>query len=313
MRLDNFVSLIGGELKNTPAISFVNNFKTDATLIQRGDLFFAKNKADIPQAIQKGAYAIVYEGWVQREDSEIAWIKVESLKKALQKLLRYLLVQKRVSLVTLPPLSLELAHYVIGDKDVLLEQDIFTLLDNFDEQKLLLCSQDFAKDFALDYEKAQKEPIQIIQTYLFESSFIFAKQFYERLQIAPLFLQDLQYLLFCIKKFNLLFTFANLKNFPHFQPIFLNANLEPIEFGKSERVLIVESNCNLLQKEKKFLKQHAPWAKQYYCSITKRCRGFEQTTIEELKKILYNGYRYTLCEAFAIEKLAKKRFENSLL
>ncbi len=313
MRLDNFVSLIGGELKNTPAISFVNNFKADVTLIQRGDLFFAKNKADIPQAIQKGAYAIVYEGWVQREDSEIAWIKVESLKKALKKLLRYLLVQKRVSLVALPPLSLELAHYVIGDKAILLEQDIFTLLDNFDEQKLLLCSQSFAKDLALEFKKAQKEPIQIIQTYLFETSFVFANQFFERLQIAPLFLQDLQYLLFCIKKYDLLFSFANLKNFPHFQPIFLDAHLEPTEFGKSERVLIFETDCALLQKEKKFLQQNARWAKQYHCTLTKRCRGFEQITIDELKKILYNGYRYTLCEAFVVEKLAKKRLENSLL
>ena len=60
-------------------------------------MFIAFDDSSIEDAILNGAYGIVFSKPTQISDSEIAWIKVQSLDDALKRLLRFKLLDKNVT------------------------------------------------------------------------------------------------------------------------------------------------------------------------------------------------------------------------
>jgi len=59
MKIETLTNLIGGKLLNRPFISEVVNFTNDLKEVSRGSCFFAENKDEIQEAINRGAYAVV--------------------------------------------------------------------------------------------------------------------------------------------------------------------------------------------------------------------------------------------------------------
>ena len=99
---------------------------------------------------------------------------------------------------------------------------------------------------------------------LFETSFIYNDIFYERQLISPLFIPYLEELLYLYKTLNINFRLGKFTHIQHFEAVFINQKFEIKDFGTSDKVLIFESNVNLIESEIKFLQNNANWANIIY-------------------------------------------------
>ena len=96
MKISDLLNVTGGRLDNAPQVQAIESATVFPSKIESGDLFFAAHPEEIPTAIERGAYAIVYEGDRPRGlDEEIAWIRVSSVREAAIRLLRYVMLRKR--------------------------------------------------------------------------------------------------------------------------------------------------------------------------------------------------------------------------
>ncbi len=290
MRIANLLQICGGELKNTPAIQKINDFLCDPLKIKRGDLFIAKEKSAVPEAIQRGAYGVLYEGWIQISDHEIAWIKVDSLQHALLKLFRFLLLQNATPLYILEPFEISLAKLVFQEGVLFLESDFCANIHELRDKKVVLASEKQRAKLALEGNIPQKEKIEIIQPYLFETTCIFDGNYIERARISPLFLPSLEKCLWLVKRYDIPYSLKAVENFKHFKPHFLDDLFDETEFGKSQKVLITEPDPQLAMSERDFLRKMAPWTRHLFLSHNISIEGFTRcNSIDDIREILYNS------------------------
>ena len=94
MRLENVLALTNATVINDPFVKQFINIVLDVNRVKRGDLFIAFNELEIDAAIFNGAYGVLFDKPTQISDSEIAWIKVKNLEDALQRLVRFRLIEK---------------------------------------------------------------------------------------------------------------------------------------------------------------------------------------------------------------------------
>ncbi len=317
MRIENLLFLLGGSLKSSPAISSITSITTDPSRVKRGSLFIAKEKSTIPQALTNGAYAILYEGWVQISDQEIAWIKVESLEDAIKRLFRFLLIQKGPAIYCLDPLTMDIAKSMLEDPTLLyssgdMAKDL-ELLATHEPQTMLFFTESYFQSLQLECTPLSQRPLSIIQPYLFETTFLFEGRYYHRFPLSPLFQKELQTILSLAHERMLS---PRLTTPSHFIPLFLGPRYEIVEFGRSERVLVHEPSPALAKRALEFLRTSAPSA-QIQALSSQKLEGFEQVScVEELKKILYNRpFRYALFvgEAYQWERLMQRAYQPTLL
>ncbi len=109
MRLGEALDILYGELINTPYISAFSGATQKLEYVESGNLFFVKNLNDVKEAINRGAYGIVFEGDLEIQDKEIAWIKVLDISKSIKRFIRYILLQSQYSLVFLTQIELSFA------------------------------------------------------------------------------------------------------------------------------------------------------------------------------------------------------------
>lgn len=318
MRIENLLYLVGGELKNSPTVSNVANVQLTAKRVKRGDLFFALNKNEIDEAIKNGAYGIVFEGWMQITDPEIAWIKVPSLTKAALKLFRFFLINQRVPIHCITKIAYDLAKEYINESTLLFATgDLLQDLQNFVKKEplaLLVHDHDYLTKLALECEPLEQKELKRTSDYLFTSSFLYDGRYFERVPIAPLLLPHLQTTLDIAATYSLPVTLHQ-PSLKHFSPRFIDANFCLKEFGGSERVLIYESDYDFAKDAKDYLQSKAPWAKTLFFS-DKELEGFIAiASIEELKEILYNrAFNYALYvgQSFDMELLKRQRAQKRL-
>lgn len=110
MRLEQALDILYGELINSPCISAFSNITHDIKQVGNGTLFFALNSDCIQSAIENGAYGIVFEGDIpNNSDTEIAWIRVQSITQSIKRFIRYFLLESKYTIVMLTPIEISLA------------------------------------------------------------------------------------------------------------------------------------------------------------------------------------------------------------
>ena len=272
MRLENILALTHATLINEP---YVNSFETivfEVSKIKRGDLFVAFNTGEIQTAIENGAYGILFEKPTQMSDSEIAWIKVENLERALLKLLRFRLIEKDLRVYECNEIILKLALQVITESTFVPlvgnMQTLFKTLWHVEPKStLLFCPALVDRDIFTNvktFPKTRISEITIMEQTLFETSFIFENTFYERQLISPFFIPFLEELLNLFKILKVGYRLKKFTPIEHFEAVFTNKNFEIKEFGTSDKVLIFEPNTTLIESEINFLQKQASWAKTIY-------------------------------------------------
>lgn len=272
MRLENLLALTHATLKSEPCVSNFENIIFDVNKVNRGDLFIAKNTQDIPQAIKNGAYGILYESTTEILDKEIAWIEADDLDESLKKLLRFRLIEKEVVVYECNEIVLELAMQCIIDSNIIIvhgdTEQLFKTLWHIENRSTLLFSPAL-NDHRLFANKKNTpnttiEKINVIEKTLFETSFIYENNYYERQLISPFFIPYLEELFNIFKSLKVNYRLKKFTPIEHFEAVFTNKNFEIKEFGTSDNVLIFESNIDLMEVEINYLQNNATWANIIY-------------------------------------------------
>ena len=273
MRLENLLALTGAKLVNKPCINNFENIVFDAKRIKRGDLYIAKDIDTINLAVINGAYGIVYDGQTPfMFDDEIAWIQVDNIEKALEKLLRFRLIENEIIVYKCDEIVFKLAAQIITDDNFIVmtqESDkIFKQLWQLPyKTTLLFCPSLQNSDLFTNIKSISTLPslsIEIIEQTLFETSFIYDNKYYERQFISPFFIPYLEELFHLYRSLHINFKLKKFTSIDNFEAVFTNKNLEIKDFGASNKVLIFEKNSALIEKEIEFLQQKAPWANIIY-------------------------------------------------
>ncbi len=295
MRLENVLALTHGKLVNKPFVNTFTNVVFDSKAVKRGDLFLAFDEESIDDAIFNGAYGIVFSKPTQISDSEIAWIKVQSIEESLKRLLRFKLIEKDIHVYESNEIVLKLALQIITEVNFIAlkgdVKDVFKQLWNIEERStILFCPTLTDKDIFTKTVKLSTNistHINIIEQTLFETSFIYDDIFYERQQISPFFISYLEILLDLFKSLKINYRLKKFIPIDNFEAVFTNNKFEIKEFGSSDKVLIFEKNHSFIESEILFLEKEASWAKIIYLTPQK-----EKYLLNRLKDksslILYN-------------------------
>ena len=297
MRLENTVGLINGELINSPFVNNFTNIILDAKAVRRGDLFIAFKEEEIKEAIFNGAYGVIFDKPTQITDSEIAWIKVKNVEDALVRLLRFELLNKKITVYSCHEIVLKLALQIVSEPTFIpLTGDIksvFKSLAHIDEHCIVLFSPTITTANIFTQIKEVPENshsnITIVEQTLFETSFIYNDIFYERESISPFFIPYLESLLELFKKLKINFRLKKFTPIEHFEAVFINKIFEIKEFGTSDRVLIFEKNLSLVEDEILFLHNHATWAKNIYIVPNEMKKKLSKELLENVNILFYHS------------------------
>jgi hypothetical protein len=272
MRLENILALSKGTLLGEPSISIFECVVFDPSKVKRGSFFVAYSPEDIPEALLNGAYGIMFDKPTQISDSEVAWVKVDNIDSALQKLLRFYLLEKELLVYACDPITLHLSTMISTPANFTnIEGSISNIWEKLwplEKKSIVLFSPALTDaDIFIEHSqliRAQEKTITIIEQTLFETSFIHNGTFYERQMLSPFFVPYLEHLLFFYTFLRIPFQIRSFSKMGHFIPVFTNSRLESKEFGSSDQVVIFEPLLELINEQIDFLNSQASWAKIIY-------------------------------------------------
>jgi len=296
MRLENVLALTHGSLVNEPFVNTFTNVVFDSKVVKRGDLFLAFDEKAIEDAILNGAYGIIFSKPTQISDSEIAWIKVQDIEESLKRLLRFKLIEKDINVYECNEIVLKLTLQVVTESSfIALEggiKDVFKQLWEIEGASSILFSPTlidrdiFTKTIKLSENSFTH--INIVEHTLFETSFIYDNIFYERQQISPFFMPYLEIVLNLFKNLKINYRLRKFTPIDHFEAVFTNKKFEIKEFGTSDKVLIFEKNCSLVESEILYLQREATWARIVYVMPRKEQHLIDKI-INKNSIIIYNN------------------------
>lgn len=291
MKISSVLDILDGELLNSPSISFINKIRTDCEKVKEGDLFFANTQKDIEKAVQNGAFAIAFENNFPIIDTEIAWIKVKSIRQSIIKLLRFKLSNLNLNAYFCEEVNYDLLKLYQNSQDktiYFVSNNIERNLKYFEDIKDddILISKDkiildsiYPKNSVLEEDIDEKDITNLIEHSLFETSFSYKNHYFSRIKLSSLYL----------KNFINVYTFLNqdidlskLKSYKNMKALFLDKNLEPIEFGKSDRFIICQNSPSLVENEANYIKTKFKYAKSIFL-----CKN-DVSSFDELKSTLKN-------------------------
>jgi ferrochelatase len=268
MDIENLVNIIGGELINSPKVTKIEAATIYPSKVEIGDAFFCTNLNDLPKAIQNGAYAIIFEGDLNISDDEIAYIKVDSIKDAGIKFLRYIILQKNSKIYYMPKIATSYLKQIINKKThlfTLLSNDFkksFETLLNDDKEILITTNLDFAKDLTPNFVIYNNEAKgYIINDSLLKTTFKLEKFVYQNMPIPPFFLKYLKNAVSFAKKFQLNYDINKIRYFKEFLPYYIDKNLNVVTKGSSEKAIIFTETLEVVEESINYLKNQSRWSK----------------------------------------------------
>ena len=321
MQISSILDIVDGSLLNSPSISFIYSIKTNAKKVKEGDLFIAKNSNDIELAIKHGAFAIIIEENFPIIDNEIAWIKVKEIEISIIKLIRY-----KLSVLNLEAYFCDIVAYQLlklysssFSKRIKLIpnklENLFKNIDELEEKNIIVSSNPeivnkiYPQNKNFNEITTTLEIENLIEHSLFETSFSFKGVYFSKLKISSLYLAQF------LRVYNFLdgnLDFNKLKQFNNLKPLFIDRNLNLIEFGKSDRFIICQDIKNLYEYEILYLKIKYKYAKTLFITLSyiKYLPQEEQIIINNLdelkpmlKKLKFNavyliGFNYNQVQEY---------------
>lgn len=327
MQITSLIDLVDGVLLNSPSITSIYNIITDIKKVKEACLFICKNEKDIPEAIEKGAFAIVVEKPCEIIDNEIAWILVKSIEETLIKLIRFKLSKLNLNSYYCDHITLEFIKIEKNTSTIIITPDKLDLLlkrtddieDNFSlfsEDKLLLKKiYPNTKEFKITNYRITN----LIEHSLFETTFSHKESYFNRLKIPHIYINHFLCVYYFLQKE---FDLSKLKKFSLFKPIFIDKNLNSVEYGLSNKFIIAQNNIEIAKLEITYLQKKFSYAKQLIISAKDfglmEFKYILENDIDKIKTILKNkdfnsvyliGFKHTEIE----NKLLNQEEEDKLL
>lgn len=300
MKIEDIVNLTEGTLTNTPQVQAIEAATVYVSKVDHGDLFFSSNPEEIDQAIQNGAYAIIYDDDnIVPTDNEIAWIKVSDIELAAFKLIRYVIIKKEAQFFLLSEhemtfLKMILTHktnitFIPNDWRQAFEQILNTdgtLYVGTDKALMTLIKPDIQK------LERDVEGYPVFDT-LFKTTFKVGGYVYQEKDLIPFHLEYLLRVIHFCDQNSLPYDVERLKYTKHFTPVFIDGHLQSTKASKSDKVAIFTDNIPDIVEAREYIKRSNTWVKGIVLTPPKtkvpgidRPHWFESE--EEVRDILKN-------------------------
>ncbi|OUR71399.1 hypothetical protein A9Q76_05440 [Arcobacter sp. 31_11_sub10_T18] len=300
MRISSIIEVVEGELKNSPSISFVYKIKTHINKVHEGDLFIAKNEEDIPIAIKKGAFGIIYDFEIDIIDKEIAWIQVANINYAISKLIRFKLSNQDLKAFYCNKITFELLTLFVKYNDEKIKlisnnlDDEIELMESIENFDTIICQDKEILNNIYpnnkNFNHTQYAVKNLVEHSLFETTFSCGKNYFSRLKLPSLY----------INHFLEVYAFLNnevdtnrLKKLRSFKPLFIDKYFKMIEYGNSDKFILSQIDESIAVFEINHLKNKYKYAKTYIFSkktsqIDKSMVDYFVNTLHDMKELLVN-------------------------
>lgn len=268
MKIEDIINLTNGILENSPQIQSIESATVFPSKVEIGDLFISSNEEDIDRAIENGAYAIIYDNdLISKSDSEIAWIKVDNIKDASFRLIRYVILNKDVNFRYLTPHQVSFLKMIITQKSniTILADDwrkAFEQVLNSNE-KLFVGSNQKLMGMIKSNMKILDKKVDgyVISDTLFKSTFKIEKYIYQEKELVPFHFDELAKVVKFCQDFELPYSVDRVRYTKHFSPIFIDSDLNKTQSSKSDKVLIFVDNLADIVDAREYIKHNGKWIK----------------------------------------------------
>ena len=325
MKISDVLNITGGELLQTPQVQGIEGATVFPSKVDRGDLFFAARPEDIPAAVERGAYAIVFDGEPSNAiDDEIAWIRVDSVKEAAFRLLRYVILRKEVELYLLQPHELSFLKMLSTQRG-----NLGFLPDSWPKSFEAILNGEsslFVSDDAALVETLTPDPRRLeasvegylISDTLFRSTFKIEGYIYQNKEMAPFHLEYLERVIAFAKAHGMPYSLDRLHYTRHFFPVFVDNALQPLPKGKSEKALIFVDNVPDIVAAREYIRHNGRWLKSIVLTPPKtKIEGWDRPLWyrdpEEARELLRQHYfNYAFIYGLERDLIRKVREERTL-
>ena len=326
MTIENLINIVGGKLVNEPKITKIQSATIYPSKVESGDLFFATDKDSAQKAIENGAFAVVYEGELEITDSEIAYIKVDSIKDSTLKFLRYVVLQKESKIYLFEDIDISFLKLIVARRSsiyTIISSDwkkSFEAVLNSDFEVYITNSKELAKSLSPNY-KTQKEVAYgyVIEDSLLKTSFKIDKYIYQNALMSPLFIENIKKVVKFCQDWDIEYDINRLKYTKEFRPFYVEDDLTPSNIGTTEKVLIFVNNLKIVDRAIQYLREEGKWIKSIVLTPPKskldtvdRPNWYQNE--QEAKEILKNNFfHYAFCYNLKPEDILNKEEDNNSL
>ncbi|SHO80367.1 hypothetical protein MNB_SV-15-265 [hydrothermal vent metagenome] len=322
MKIENIINLINGELLNSPTVTEIDSATVFYSKIDNGDLFISNNIEDINRAIDRGAYAIIYDDKsIKIEDNEVAHILVDDIYEASFRFLRYVILNKDVSIRYLNMHELSFAKMIITQKSnlTILSDDwkkAFEQILNSNDRLFVGSNKKILSMIKPDTKiLSKKADGYIIMDTLFKSTFKIDKFIYQEKELVPFHFDNLCRAVYFAKEYDLPYEIDRVKYTKHFTPVFIDDSMSSTSSKKSDRVLIFVDNIEDILEAKDYIKHNGKWIKSIVLTPPKtKIKNMMDNPIwfeneEEAKDIIQNNhFNYAL--VYSLDKSIVNSIKN---
>lgn len=320
MKIENLADLINGKIQNNPAISSVESFTFSLKNLRQKMAFisFDNDEELIQNAINRGAYVVIYEKDIKINDNEIAYIKVDDLQKSLFRLMRFYCGLNELKFFVTQNLIFDIAKTCMGDFRLLrddLKSQFLQIINSKNGEIFISNDKNFIEKFFIVSGEILPNFNQISNNSSIFYSNLFIKDRFQNVIFPEIFIKEISGLINFFKDKNINFEFVKLQNFSHFAPIFINKFMQIKEFGASYKAFICENDKEIFQKSSEFLNHKF---KQGIITLAPVNSNVEANCyFHNLKEILnYEEFHYALifCEKKDLIEILeqKKDFQKKL-
>lgn len=299
MRIENLANIINAKIQNEPAISEVCGFGKDAGEIKFGECYFANSFYEIQLAIQNKAYAVVYDFECEIIDQEVAFLKVDDVRSAIFRLIRFFGINKNLSFVFANKIKFEILKRLKMRPKVISKENLLRNIYQANSEEIIFLQENEFMDKISFSPVVLKSSLnaKFLNNSLFFCNIICANKGFD-FAFPRVFGDEFCGVCEFLESKNIDFRLGDFANFPHFKAIFVNSFLKPVAFGSSQRAIICEQDENLFIKEAEFLLKFDPKT-QIYLPKNSKINLQNSIYFDDIKQICAIGdfrYALVLCE-----------------
>ncbi len=262
MTIEKLLEITDGVCTNTSSKSEVFSATIHSKKISQNDLFIGSDKEAIKEAIAQKASAIIYDIKDDIDtDSDIALIKVDSIKNSALKLLSYivkddkdlhfhLLNSHTISFFKMIQLKRKDVEYIPDDWE-----KAFELILNSPKAIFVSDNQELLTQIKPDIKKYDKSTFGYnIEDTLFRSTFRVEKFVYQHKKMAPFHLPYLLKAVALCEEYKLPYSIDRVNYTKHFIPIFIDDETHIQKEKINDHVVIVTDNTEDISKGREYAK-----------------------------------------------------------
>jgi len=268
MKIEDILNLTEGILSNTPQINAIESATVYVSKVEHGDLFFSSTQEEIDQALDNGAYAIIYDDEnIIKKDNEVAWIKVSDIKLAAFKLIRYVILQKEAQFFLLLAHELTFLKMIVTHKSniAFIANDwrkAFEQILNTTGTLYVGTDKELMKLIKPDVQKLERQVDgYVVFDTLFKTTFKVNGYVYQEKDLIPFHLEYLLRVIHFCEQHTLPYDIERLHYTKHFSPVFIDTQLKSTQASKSAKVAIFTNNIQDIIEAREYIKRSNTWVK----------------------------------------------------